>query len=94
MENQHEKRFWNLFNCSPYRPGIQILFRVLRTAILDSKGVKNLQPLLEHSEYDFWMEPRLGRAADIMTSSENVAELWDELTRLGLRPTVFVSDVA
>ncbi|KAF4522163.1 hypothetical protein B566_EDAN010423 [Ephemera danica] len=68
-------------------------YQVLRTLPLTKETVQYLEPLTHVPDFDFWVGPAVGRPAHIMTSAKNVPALRFELQRLGLEPSVLVSDV-
>ncbi|XP_059475747.1 carboxypeptidase B-like [Neocloeon triangulifer] len=68
-------------------------YQVLQTRVLTNEDAELLAPFMNRPEFDFVITPRVGRAAEIMASPENVVILRNNLKRLNLEPIIIVEDV-
>jgi len=68
-------------------------YQVLTVATVNSEQFELLKKLLLSDNYDFWSSPKLGGYTDIMTSSELLPTLTEELMGAGIQWTVKIEDV-
>ncbi|XP_059475244.1 carboxypeptidase B-like [Neocloeon triangulifer] len=68
-------------------------YKVIQTKTLDVEDVLKVAPFEHRPEFNFWSQPRVGRAAEIMVAPEHEALVTRILRRLKLNPTVVIEDV-
>ncbi|XP_065341654.1 carboxypeptidase B-like [Cloeon dipterum] len=69
-------------------------FQLLQTKVLTNKDVDSISPLIDFAELDFWIQPRVGRSAEILIAPEHAAYFKGLLNSLGLEPRVIVDDIS
>ncbi|XP_065341809.1 carboxypeptidase B-like [Cloeon dipterum] len=68
-------------------------YKVIRTDVLSKESIKGVAPLQHRPEFNFWSQPMVGRAVEIMVAPQHEALLTGILRRMKLNPTVIIEDV-